>query len=334
MRVIYKNLAAGPHRATIQNHPGAWGPLHDAGPQPHPLSDATFGSDTARHAGTEAFSHLLPAATAACCRAHGVDDSLHSDVLTIGGQGPLLRGLMMGHEPLQPDTDTVVLFLGGCGAPAAACAAPVAPGYLAEGAHLCVVDYRGFGRSAGAPSVTGLHQDGLRMLVHLIEVMGVPKEHIVLHGYAQGADVAADLAAHIGAQHRGPLGGLVLDRPMASVLAPVAADQGTGLGYLSGLLEDDVGEAADEAHRHGDTGHISRTLQRVDPSTFTVLLCGDKDSLGVSGEHLQGILERCGFTVEQAHLCFDTAAGGYDVYTCAQSCIEKLCQHIRAQSLA
>ncbi len=333
MRVINHPLSGSSISPSARSPWGAW-PLGGdplGPPHPHPISDATFGSDTARHADSDTLGRMMPKATAACCRAHGVIQHIHSEPLIIKGHGPTLRGLMMATCPLDLATATVVLFLGGCGAPAAASAAAVASGYMAQGATLCVVDYRGFGQSAGAPDEMGLYEDGARMLRHLTDVLGVPVEHIVLHGYAMGATVAAELAARWSqsSETTGPseamrrtFGGLVLDRPMASVMAPVHGDQGTGLGYLSGLLSDEEDDTDPDAH------HISHKLERIDPNTYTVLLCGDKDSLGVSGEELQHTLDRCGFHVEQAHLYVDTAAGGYDLFSCAEGCLSKLCRHI------
>jgi len=262
----------------------------------------------------------MGAAHGACTQGGGSAPIACQDAV-LRGDGPALRGMLLAPEGFEAQSSCVVLYLGGCGAPAAASAAPLAISYLIHGAAICVIDYRGFGLSDGTPDAAGLCSDAERMLQYLMGTLHVPSAHIVLHGYARGASVAAELAAHRSERQQTPLGGLVLDRPMASALSPEPSDQSTGLGWLSGLLEGEDTEGAAQAH-------IAQQLRRIQPTPFTVLVTGAEDALGVSGEHLLATLLAQGFEVEWAHLERDPERGGYDVADSCKGCVQHLCEHV------
>jgi fermentation-respiration switch protein FrsA (DUF1100 family) len=57
-----------------------------------------------------------------------------------------------------------------------------------------IIDYRGFGKSAGRPSEKGVYLDGLAAYDHLVREEGIPPENIVLHGHSLGAAVALQVA--------------------------------------------------------------------------------------------------------------------------------------------
>jgi acetyl esterase/lipase len=192
----------------------------------------------------------------------------------------------------------------------------------ARQAAICVVDYRGFGQSAGLPDTDGLHHDARRMFEHLIGHLHVPQQKLVLHGYATGATVAAELAACLADEGQGLLGGIVYDRPMASALATVVGDQSTGLGWLGGLLD----EADSVSEHHQDLAH---TLARIDRRVQTLLIRGEKDALGVSGVHLRRALAALGFDFDEAKLAVDAAHNGYDMLACCSGCIATLCAHAK-----
>ncbi len=79
------------------------------------------------------------------------------------------------------------------------------------GTHVLLLDYRGYGRSEGAPSEAGLYADGRAGLAWLTREGGVPEERIVLFGRSLGGAVAVDLA-----QDR-PLAGELLERTFSSL---------------------------------------------------------------------------------------------------------------------
>jgi uncharacterized protein len=92
------------------------------------------------------------------------------------------------------------------------------------GVGVFMYDYRGYGRSQGAPSEAGLVADALAARAALIRE-GIPPEHIVYFGRSLGAAVTVALAiAH-------PPRGVVLESPFTSVRAMGNAVL-PGAGYL------------------------------------------------------------------------------------------------------
>jgi fermentation-respiration switch protein FrsA (DUF1100 family) len=88
---------------------------------------------------------------------------------------------------------------------------------LAElGVSTMIFDYRGYGRSAGAPSEAGILADARAARAWLAKRAGVSEPEIVLMGESLGGGVMVDLAAHDGAR------GLVLENTFTS-LPDVAA---------------------------------------------------------------------------------------------------------------
>jgi len=66
--------------------------------------------------------------------------------------------------------------------------------FLRRGLSVFLFDYRGFGKSSGRPSETGLYRDGIAALSYLIEKERIAPERIVLHGHSIGAAVAIEVA--------------------------------------------------------------------------------------------------------------------------------------------
>jgi fermentation-respiration switch protein FrsA (DUF1100 family) len=92
------------------------------------------------------------------------------------------------------------------------------------GVGIFMYDYRGYGRSEGAPSERGLASDAIGARAALLRE-GVAAEHVVYFGRSLGAAVTLDLAlAH-------PPRGVVLESPFASVRAMGNAVL-PGAGYL------------------------------------------------------------------------------------------------------
>ena len=99
-----------------------------------------------------------------------------------------------------------------------------ADGVVLHGVGVFMYDYRGYGRSKGTPSETGLVSDAIGALAALVRE-GVAVEHVVYFGRSLGAAVTVDLAlAH-------PPRGVVLESPFASVRA-MANGVLPGAGYL------------------------------------------------------------------------------------------------------
>ena len=79
------------------------------------------------------------------------------------------------------------------------------------GAHVLLLDYRGYGRSSGRPSEEGLYADARAGLAYLIDSQGIREERVVLFGRSLGGAVAVDLA-----QDR-RLGGVILESAFSSL---------------------------------------------------------------------------------------------------------------------
>jgi len=92
------------------------------------------------------------------------------------------------------------------------------------GVDLFLVDYRGYGRSAGRPSEAGLYRDGLAIYDAAVE-RGFPAERIVLFGESLGCAVAVEVALALQGDRgtvRSPSGGpsgVALETPFLSVPA-------------------------------------------------------------------------------------------------------------------
>ncbi len=80
------------------------------------------------------------------------------------------------------------------------------------GLDVFLVDYRGYGRSTGAPDEEGLYRDARAVYAAAVE-RGFPPERILLFGESLGSAVAIDLAAEK------PVGGVILETPFLSILA-------------------------------------------------------------------------------------------------------------------
>jgi hypothetical protein len=79
------------------------------------------------------------------------------------------------------------------------------------GAAVLLLDYRGYGRSEGRPTETGVQADARAGFAHLVEARGFAPERVVVFGRSLGGAVAVDLA-------RGrELGGVVLESTFTSL---------------------------------------------------------------------------------------------------------------------
>lgn len=84
-------------------------------------------------------------------------------------------------------------------------------------ADFLLYDYRGFGRSTGAPDEEGTYRDGRAVYDHLINARGVDAGRLVLMGESLGCAISIHLALERKAA------GLVLEAPFASIPHMAAA---------------------------------------------------------------------------------------------------------------
>lgn len=80
--------------------------------------------------------------------------------------------------------------------------------------NVFAVDYRGYGKSQGRPSVAGILRDGESAYQYLTVRLKIPPPQIVV----QGDEIGAAVAAAVAAQHP-QVGGLVLESPFPSLRA-------------------------------------------------------------------------------------------------------------------
>lgn len=74
-----------------------------------------------------------------------------------------------------------------------------------------IIDYRGYGKSSGRPTESGLYDDARTAYRHLVQDKGVPPERIIAFGRSLGAAVAARLASEQ------PVGALWLESGFTSI---------------------------------------------------------------------------------------------------------------------
>jgi len=76
-----------------------------------------------------------------------------------------------------------------------------------------IIDYRGYGRSEGAPNEPGTYQDARAAYEWLTQQRHIDPRRIILYGESLGSAIAVDLAT----TH--PVAGVILEEPFASVAA-------------------------------------------------------------------------------------------------------------------
>ncbi|MGD8441457.1 MAG: alpha/beta hydrolase [Holophagae bacterium] len=102
----------------------------------------------------------------------------------------------IGAAAAAPTADTVLLwFHGNAGNLAQRADQMVALARMPM--QVFIVDYRGYGRSEGRPSESGLYRDARAAWHHLTDDAGVEADRIVVLGVSLGGAVAVDLAAEV-----------------------------------------------------------------------------------------------------------------------------------------
>lgn len=82
------------------------------------------------------------------------------------------------------------------------------------GFNVFIIDYRGYGRSEGEPTVAGVNSDAEAALETLIAMPDVDKERIIVFGQSIGGTVAINLAAN--SPYRAHLRAVIVDSAFAS----------------------------------------------------------------------------------------------------------------------
>lgn len=132
------------------------------------------------------------------------------DVLLTTSDGVKLHGWYVKHE----DHPLATLFLHGNAGNVTHRGEHIAH-LRRAGSAVLVLDYRGYGRSEGSPSESGLLRDARAGYEWLLG-QGWPPENIIIHGESLGSTVAVLLAAEV------RCAGVVLEAPFPSVQAVAA----------------------------------------------------------------------------------------------------------------
>ena len=125
------------------------------------------------------------------------------------------------------------------------------------GATAMIFDYRGFGRSEGKPSESGILADARAARAWLAEREGIAEENIVLMGRSLGGAVAVDLAARDGAR------ALVLESTFTSM--PDVAKTMFPLLPVDLLMQTKLDSADKIFFYHGPLLHSHGTADRLIP---------------------------------------------------------------------
>jgi abhydrolase domain-containing protein 12 len=89
--------------------------------------------------------------------------------------------------------------------------------------HVLTFDYRGFGRSTGTPSETGLIHDAIAVADWAMNVAGIPPSRILIFGQSMGTAVSIALSRHLALQSQPVVfAGTVLVAPFVDVATLVS----------------------------------------------------------------------------------------------------------------
>jgi hypothetical protein len=154
-----------------------------------------------------------------------------------------------------PDVDRAILFLHG-NAGDASHRLPNAEQLRELGAHVLLVDYRGYGRSQGRPSEEGVYADARTALAYLEKERGIPTERTIVFGRSLGGAVAVHTTQGV------PVAGLVVESTFSSVADIARTFVGVGFDFWLGRMFASV----DKAHAvrspvlaiHGDRDRVIR----------------------------------------------------------------------------
>lgn len=110
-----------------------------------------------------------------------------------------------GFKLLRDDPDALlVIYFHGAGGTLGSGYRPPSYRAVAAGAsqriHIVAIDYRGYGRSTGVPSESGLMTDALTIVDWAANIAGIPASRTVIFGHSMGSAVSTNLIRHLASQ--------------------------------------------------------------------------------------------------------------------------------------
>ena len=122
------------------------------------------------------------------------------------------------------------------------------------GLNVLLLDYRGYGRSEGAPAEAGLYADARAGLAHLVEARGIPEERVIVFGRSLGGAVAVDLS------QKRRLAGVILESTFSSLADAGSRAMGPVAGWVGRGRFDSLAKIAEQRSPllffHGDRDEI------------------------------------------------------------------------------
>jgi uncharacterized protein len=110
-----------------------------------------------------------------------------------------------------PGARSTIVYFGGDNFRVATGGAGLARAAGLLGVNAVLVDYRGYGRSEGTPTLSALQSDALALVDRVKSLDGIRETAIVVHGFSMGSFIAGHIS-----EHR-PIDGLVLEGSATSV---------------------------------------------------------------------------------------------------------------------
>ncbi|MFO8065238.1 MAG: alpha/beta hydrolase [Spirochaetota bacterium] len=174
-----------------------------------------------------------------------------------------------------PEPRATVLFFGGYGFYLVQ-SRPYIDHFLEQGVNALLIDYRGYGRSEGEPSVGALKDDGLAAWEMLTAEFGIDPRELVIHGHSLGTFMATYVAEQREAA------GLVLENPATTARGWTRAAVPWYLRLILSFDIDESFEAEDNLERIATVGEHLLVLaggeDMVTPSEMAEELYAAADS--------------------------------------------------------
>ncbi|KAI3322636.1 alpha/beta-hydrolase [Xylariaceae sp. AK1471] len=164
--------------------------------------------------------------------------------------------------------------------------------------HILSIDYRGYGRSTGSPSETGLIQDGVAAVDWAMDIAGVPSSRIVVLGQSLGTAVASGVVEQF-ARRGIEFAGVILVAGFSNVPNLLSSYSGAGfipvlsplrpIPPLLRLFQSFIVDRWESANRLAEIVHLTRTrlhLTFIHAKNDLEIPCYESDTLFKSAANM------------------------------------------------